>query len=175
MAAIDGKVLRRSFADAASRSPPHPVQAFASEARLVLGQVRAAGKSNEITALPALLEMLALKGRIVTADAMHTQRETARAVTAAGGDYVPALKGNRGPLYEDAKLYLDDPAQNAGRRRHRDTDGGHGRIETRTASVAHDIDWLQGSMAGPDRPPSARRSPRTRPEPGRQPRRSTTS
>ena len=141
--AIDGKALRRSFADAASRSPLHLVQAFASEARLVLGQVRVAGKSNEITALPALLEMLALKGRIVTADAMHTQRETARAVTAAGGDYVLALKGNQGTLYEDAKLYLDDPAQDAGRRRHRDTDGGHGRIETRTASVAHDIDWLQ--------------------------------
>ena len=141
--AIDGKALRRSFADASSRSPLYPVHAFASEARLVPGQVRAAGKSNEIKALPALLEMPALKGRIVTADAMHTQRETARAVTAAGGGYVPALKGNRGTLYEDAKLYLDDPARETDRLRHRDIDGGHGRIETRTAGVAHDIDWLR--------------------------------
>ena len=108
----------------------------------MLGQVRVEGKSNEIKALPALLEMLALKGRIVTADAMHTQRETARAVTAAGGDYVPALKGNQGTLYEDAKLYLDDPARED-RLRHRDIDGGHGRIETRTAGVDHDIDWLR--------------------------------
>ena len=109
--AIDGKTLRRSFADAAPRSPLHLVQAFASEARLVLGQVRVEDKSNEIAAVPALLEMLALKGRIVTADAMHTQRRTAQAVTEAGGDYVLALKGNQGALYEDVKLYLDAPAQ----------------------------------------------------------------
>lgn len=141
--AIDGKALRRSFADAASRSPLHLVQAFASEARLVLGQVRVEDKSNEIAAVPALLEMLALKGRIVTADAMHTQRRTAQAVTEAGGDYVLALKGNQGALYEDVKLYLDDPAQDGNRPRHQDVDGGHGRIETRTASVAHDVDWLQ--------------------------------
>ena len=77
--AIDGKSLRRSFA----------------EARLVLGQVKVDGKSNEIAAMPQLLEMLALKGRIGTADAMHTQRATAEAVTARGGDYVPALKAGQ--------------------------------------------------------------------------------
>ena len=147
--AIDGKTLRRSFADAASRSPLHLVQAFASEARLVLGQVRVEDKSNEIAAVPALLEMLALKGRIVTADAMHTQRRTARAVTEAGGDYVLALKGNQGALYEDVKLYLDAPAQDGNRLRHQDVDGGHGRIETRTASVVHDVDWLQERQRWP--------------------------
>ena len=120
--AIDGKALRRSFSDAASRSPLHLVQAFASEARLVLGQVRVEGKSNEIAAVSALLEMLALKGRVVTADAMHTQRRTARAITAAGGE---ALKGNQGALYEDVKLYLDDPAQDENWPCHRDVDGGH--------------------------------------------------
>ena len=146
--AIDGKALRRSFADAASRSPLHLVQAFASEARLVLGQVRVEDKSNEVAAVPALLEVLALKGRVVTADAMHTQRQTARAVTVAGGDYVLALKGYQGALYEDVKLYLDDPAQ-GGCLYHQDVDGGHGRIETRTASVAHDIDWLQGRHRWP--------------------------
>ena len=147
--AIDGKALRRSFAAAASRSPLHLVQAFASEARLVLGQVRVEDKSNEIAAVPTLLEMLALKGRVVTADAMHTQRQTARAVTAAGGDYVLALKGNQGALHEDVKLYLDDPAQDENCLSHQDVDGSHGRIETRTASVAHDIDWLQGRHRWP--------------------------
>ena len=67
--AIDGKSLRRSFATAATRSPAHLVQAFAARARLVLGQVKVADKSSEITAMPKLLEMLALKKRIVTADA----------------------------------------------------------------------------------------------------------
>ena len=94
--AIDGKALRRSFADAASRSPLHLVQAFASEARLVLGQVRVEDKSNEIAAVPALLEMLALRGRVVTADAMHTQRRTAQAVTAAGGRLRAGAEGQPG-------------------------------------------------------------------------------
>ena len=107
--AIDGKALRRSFAAAASRSPPHPVRAFVGEARPVLGQVRVEDRSNGIAAVPAVLGMPALKGRIVTADAMRTQRRMARAVTAAGGDHVLALKGNQGAPYEDVKPYPDDP------------------------------------------------------------------
>ena len=82
--AVDGKSLRRSFDRAKKQSALHLVQAFAAEARLVLGQVAVDEKSNEITALPALLNMLSLKGRIVTADAMHTQRTTAETVTQAG-------------------------------------------------------------------------------------------
>ena len=73
--AIDGKSLRRSFADAAARSPVHLVQAFAARARLVLGQVKVADKSNEIAAMPKLLEMLALKGRIVTADVSTAEQK----------------------------------------------------------------------------------------------------
>ena len=76
-----------------------------------MGQVRVEGRSNGITAVSALLEMSAPKGRVVTAAAMHTQRRTAQAVTAAGGDYVPTLKGNQGAPYEDVKPYLDDPVQ----------------------------------------------------------------
>ena len=147
--AIDGKALRRSFADAADRSPLHLVQAFAVDARLVLGQVRVEAGSNEITALPRLLALLSVRGRIVTADAMHTQRETAAAVTGRGGDYVLALKGNQGTLHEAVKLYLDDPAQAENCRSHQDVDGDHGRIETRVASVAHDIGWLQASHDWP--------------------------
>ena len=147
--AIDGKAFRRSFAAAASRSPLHPVRAFAGGARPVLGQVRVEDRSNGIAAVPALLEMPAPEGRIVTADAMRTQRRTARAVTAAGGDYVLALKGNRGALYEDVRPYPDDPAQDGNCLCHRDVDGSHGRIGTRTADVAHDIDRLQGRHRRP--------------------------
>ncbi len=141
--AIDGKSLRRSFADAAARSPVHLVQAFAAGTRLVLGQVKVDDKSNEIAAMPKLLEMLALKGGIVTADAMHTQRATAEAVTARGGDHVLALKGNQGSLYEDVRLYLDDPAQADKLQSCQHVDGDHGRIETRRASVCHEIAWLR--------------------------------
>ena len=83
--AVDGKALRRSFEDGSERSPTHLLQAFASEARLTLAQVKVDGKSNEIPALPELLELLELldlKGRTVTADAMHAQRGTAAAIVA---------------------------------------------------------------------------------------------
>ena len=96
--AVDGKALRRSFEDAANRSPLHLVQAFATEARLTLGQVEVDGKSNEVPAMPVLLKMLDISDKLVTADAMHTQRETATAVPAKGGDYLLALKGNQGTL-----------------------------------------------------------------------------
>ena len=141
--AIDGKSLRRSFATAATRSPVHLVQAFAARARLVLGQVKVADKSNEIMAMPRLLKMLALKGRIVTADAMHTQRATAEAVTARGGDYALALKANQGRLHEDVRPYLDDPARADELPLCQQVDGDHGRIETRCATVCHEMAWLQ--------------------------------
>jgi len=141
--AIDGKALRRSFDKASGKSPLHLVHAFAVEARLVLGQVAVDQKSNEITAIPELLTLLDVKDRIITADAMHTQRATSEAVCARGGDYILALKGNQGTLFEDAKLYLDDPALTANCQSFQSVDADHGRIETRTAVISDDIDWLQ--------------------------------
>ena len=143
MAAVDGKALRRSFPDAAPRSPPHPVRAFASEARSVMGQMRVKGRSNGIAAVPTLLEMPAPKGRIVTADAMHTQCRTAQAVTAAGGDHMRTPKGDRGAPYEDVKPCSGDPAQDGNWPCHRDADGGHGRIGACIARVVRDIDRLR--------------------------------
>ena len=141
--AIDGKALRRSFEDASNRSPLHVANAFAAGARLTLGQVRVDGKSNEITAMPALLEVLDVEGMTVTADAMHTQRATAAAVTARGGDYVLALKGNQETLHDDVRLHMADP-ENAGKmKRFNDVGKGHGRIEIREAVVCYDVDALQ--------------------------------
>ncbi|MCP5082064.1 MAG: ISAs1 family transposase [Alphaproteobacteria bacterium] len=147
--AIDGKALRRSFCKASGASPLHLVQAFAAEARLVLGQARVDEKSNEITALPALLALLDLKGTTITADALHTQRATSEAICAKKGDYVLALKANQGRLYEDVKLYLDDPETAGNIQSFQTVDGDHGRIETRSASLCHDIDWLQEHHAWP--------------------------
>ena len=140
--AIDGKTLRRSFCRASGKSPLHLVQAFAAQARLVLGQAAVDGKSNEITALPELLSLLDVKGRIITADAMHTQRATAEAVCARGGDYVLALKGNQGSLFKDATLFLDDLETADNSHTFQSVDADHGRIETRTALVSNDIGWL---------------------------------
>ncbi len=147
--AIDGKCLRRSFDRASGTSPLHLVQAFATQARLVLGQIAVDEKSNEISAMPALLELLDLDGRIVTADAMHTQRGTAGAIRAQGGDYVLALKGNQGTLHEDVKLFLDDPGCEESLLTFQSVDDGHGRIETRAAAISTDIGWLQERHSWP--------------------------
>lgn len=141
--AIDGKTLRRSFDRASGKSPLHLVSAWAAGSRLVLGQVATEEKSNEITAVPKLLEMISLKGAIVTTDALNCQRAIAAQVIAQGGDYVLALKGNQGTLHDDVRRFLDDPAHASELTESREVDGGHGRIETREAFVSTKIGWLQ--------------------------------
>jgi hypothetical protein len=93
--AIDGKTSRRSHARGRGREPLHTVSAWASRQRLVLGQEATDAKSNEITAIPLLLERLELKGALVTIDAIGTQTAIAETIVARGGDYLLALKGNR--------------------------------------------------------------------------------
>jgi len=97
--AIDGKTLRGSFDKAAGRNPLHLVSAWASEARLTLGQVAVDSKSNEITAIPLLLELLDLQGATVTIDAMGCQKEIATKIVTKGGNYVLALKDNHEKLH----------------------------------------------------------------------------
>ena len=140
--AIDGKVLRRSFDRASSKSPLHMVSAWGCEQRLVLAQIATDAKSNEITAVPKLLEMLSLKGTIVTTDALNCQRAIAQQIVDQGGDYALALKGNQGTLHDDVKLFLDDPSCQATMTKPL-VEADHGRIETRTATVSTDIEWLQ--------------------------------
>lgn len=139
--AVDGKSLRRSFDRAAGASPLHLVSAWATEERLVLGQMKVAGGGNEITALPALLHLLSLEGATVTVDAMHCQRATAETIVARGGAYLMAVKTNQPALYEDIKLLMNDPAAPADGI-DETVDGDHGRIETRRAEVLHDVAWL---------------------------------
>ena len=146
--AVDGKTARRSFDRQNGRRPLHMVNAWAVGQQLVLGQRKVDGDSNEIKAMPELLALLALEGKIVTADAMHCQKATARTVLERGGNYVLALKGNQLALFEDVRLWLDDPATVPSDRA-ATVDGDHGRIETRRALVVHDVAWLAEAHAFP--------------------------
>jgi len=140
--AIDGKVLRRSFDRASGKSALHMVSAWGSQQRLVLAQMATDAKSNEITAVPRLLRMLSLKGAIVTADALNCQRAIAEQIVAQKGDYALALKGNQGTLFDDVVLLLDDAELKSSTSTPL-VEADHGRIETRTATVSTEIDWLQ--------------------------------
>jgi predicted transposase YbfD/YdcC len=143
--AIDGKTSRRS--KRGTKEAIHMVSAFAARQRLVLGQVKVSDKSNEIVAIPALLEMLAIEGAIVTIDAMGCQRDIAAKIVAKKADYVLALKGNQGTLREDIELFATEQKAKGFRdttvSRHETVDGDHGRIETRTYTAFHDVAWLQ--------------------------------
>ena len=145
--AIDGKTVRRSFQKKAAKAPIHMVSAFAARQRLVLAQVRVAEKSNEIVAIPALLDMLAIEGAIVSIDAMGCQRDIAAKIVDRKADYVLALKGNQGSLREDVELFAAEQKANDFKdtkvSHHQTVDGEHGRIETRTYTAFHDIAWLQ--------------------------------
>jgi predicted transposase YbfD/YdcC len=145
--AIDGKTSRRSGRKQRGSPAVHMVSAFAARQRLVLGQVKVAEKSNEIIAIPKLLDMLAIEGAIVTIDAMGCQRDIAQKVLDKKADYVLALKGNQGSLREDVETFVAEQQaagfKDAAISRDRTVDGDHGRIETRTTTVIHDVAWLQ--------------------------------
>ena len=123
------------------------VSAFAARQRLVLAQVKVAEKANEITAIPKLLDMLAIEGAIVTIDAMGCQRAIADKILDRKADYVLALKGNQGSLRDDVAIFTAEQKDNDFKdttiSRDETVDGDHGRIETRTTTVIHDIGWLQ--------------------------------
>jgi predicted transposase YbfD/YdcC len=145
--AIDGKTSRRAYKKKGADAPIHIVSAFAARQRLVLGQVKVAEKSNEIIAIPKLLDMLVIEGAIVTIDAMGCQREIARKVIDKKADYVLALKGNQGTLRDDVELFVAEQKtrnfKDTAISQHETVDGGHGRIETRRTTVIHDVEWIQ--------------------------------
>lgn len=144
--AIDGKTSRRSGRKGA-RDALHTVTAFAARERLVLAQVKTDAKSNEITAIPALLDLLSIKGAVVTIDAMGCQREIARKIIDKGADYILALKGNQASLHGDIELFVKEQKYvnfaQAKISTCQTIDAGHGRIETRHATLIHDVGWLQ--------------------------------
>jgi predicted transposase YbfD/YdcC len=149
--AIDGKTSRRSHDQARERNPLHLVSAWASRQRLVLGQQACAEKSNEITAIPLLLERLALHGCLVTIDAMGCQTKIARTILDKGADYLLAVKRNWSNLYQEIERYFKD-IPDSERASHTTIDADHGRIETRRHTVSHHVGFLDAGRRFPGEP-----------------------
>lgn len=145
--AIDGKTLRGSANEVTSTADIHMVSAYGTHSRLVLAQQKVSDKSNEITAIAAVLDLLDITDHIVTIDAMGCQRNIAKKIRDKGADYVLALKGNQGTLSEDVRLFLHTeaakPVSTAISDTYSEADAGHGRIETRKCVVSSQIDWLE--------------------------------
>lgn len=144
--AIDGKTMRGS-ADASSASRAlHIVSAWAAARNITLAQVKVEEKSNEITAVPILLDMIGIKGAVVTADAMSCQKSIAAQIIAGEADYVLALKGNQSSTHDEIKNYflqaLDIDFEGIEHDRFVTVEKGHGRIEIRTVYATDDLDWL---------------------------------
>jgi len=144
--AIDGKTLRRSFEHAWDKSGLHLVTAWCVQENLVLAQQAVEQKSNEITAVPQLLEMLDIRGAVVTVDALNTQTEIAARIIKGGGDYVMAVKDNHPTLSDAVQRNLDEMVlENFGGVEHvyhETTESGHGRIDTRKLWATSQIQWL---------------------------------
>lgn len=141
--AIDGKSVRGSHHGGGG--PIHLVSAWSATAGLTLGQIRTADKSNEITAIPELLEALDIQGAIITMDAMGCQHNLATQIVQGGADYVLAVKDNQPGLAEAVRLWFD--SANAGTLDRPfwadiQTEKDHGRIETRRCVVTNDVSWL---------------------------------
>jgi predicted transposase YbfD/YdcC len=150
--AIDGKTSRRSHDRAQDRGPLHLVSAFATTSGLVLGQEAVEGKTNELSAIPVLIDRLAenggLKGALVSIDAIATNAAIAAKITDAGADYLLAVKGNQPTLRAEVES-LFETAQLPGEDCIVDWDKGHGRIERRAVGVVREVDWLDGDRRFP--------------------------
>ncbi len=150
--AIDGKTSRRSHARGRGREPLHTVSAWASRQRLVLGQEAVDAKSNEIMAIPLLLQRLELKGALVTIDAIGAQAAIAETIVARGGDYLLALRGNRPATRDDVAAFFADPPTGMIADTHETVDNDHGRLETRRHVVSHEVAWLRSDRRYPHEP-----------------------
>lgn len=151
--AIDGKTLRRSYDAQDSRAAIHMVSAWASQQSLVLGQVKTDEKSNEITAIPQLLEALELTGCLVTIDAMGCQKSIAEKIRDRGADYLLALKANHPTLSQAVECFFDADNGLSENRLFDIADSeerNHGRIEYRQCQVSSDVNCLPGHQAWPD-------------------------
>jgi predicted transposase YbfD/YdcC len=137
--AIDGKTIRGAKANG-KKSPVHMVSAWANGSNLVLGQTRVNEKSNEITAIPKLLEMLILEGAVVTIDAMGCQTDIAEKIISKKADYILAVKGNQKQLHQNIQ---DEFRFSKTIESSTDLDLGHGRIETRICSVVTDFKFIE--------------------------------
>lgn len=153
--AIDGKTARRTHDSRKGLKALHTLNAYASNARLVLGQMSVPEKTNEVTAIPDLLDHLAeaghLKGALVSIDAMGTQVAIAAKIVSHGADFLLPLKGNQPTLQADVADYFRTALQTDLVRR-TTVEKGHGRIETRAVAVSGDVDWILSDRSYPGQP-----------------------
>src|ERR1700686_1441291 len=151
LVAIDGKTSRRSHDRKRGQKALHLVSAFATTRRLVLGQEATDEKSNEITAIPALVERLDLEGALVSIDAMGCNPNIAQSILDAKADYLLAVKDNQPTLHADIKSYFETaPSSEVGRVETVGKD--HGRIEVRTHTVSQVVDWYAAQRSYPGAP-----------------------
>jgi predicted transposase YbfD/YdcC len=149
--ALDGKTSRRTHNRREGQPPLHLVSAFATNLKLVLGQQAVDEKSNEITAIPLLLERLDVSGALVSIDAMGCNPNIARDIRDAGGDYLLALKKNQPTLYNDVESYFKS-APSSEIMQFQTVGKEHGRIEIRRHFVSHEADWFTTERSYPDAP-----------------------
>ena len=143
--AIDGKTIRNSNDDTDSKSAIHLVSAYASDNRVCLGQEAVHEKSNEITAIPKLLEILAIKGCIVTIDAMGCQKKIAKAIVKKEADYILMVKDNQ----KNLRFQIEDSFKTKKiKASHTSNDFGHGRIEIRTCDIIEDLSLIKKGKIG---------------------------
>lgn len=143
---FDGKTLRGSIDHGGRKTGLHLIHAWDQHHQLVLGQRACDDKSNEITAVPKLLELLDVKAAVVSVDAMHCQKQTAKAIRKAGADYLMAVKANHESLYEDVKLFFDDAIEQNDEQllvAAAEPDNTHGRLDERTVWASGDVGWLR--------------------------------
>jgi predicted transposase YbfD/YdcC len=148
LVAIDGKTSRRSHDRKRGQKALHLVSAFATTRRLVLGQEATEEKSNEITAIPALVERLDLEGALVSIDAMGCNPNIAQSILDAKADYLLAVKDNQPTLHAEIKSYFDTAPSNQVERS-QVVEKGHGRLEIRTHTVSHEVDWMTPERSYP--------------------------
>jgi predicted transposase YbfD/YdcC len=148
LVAIDGKTSRRSHDRKRGQKALHLVSAFATTRRLVLGQEATDEKSNEITAIPALVERLDLEGALVSIDAMGCNPNIAQSILDAKADYLLAVKDNQPTLHAEIKSYFDTAPSNQVERS-QVVEKGHGRLEIRTHTVSHEVDWMTPERSYP--------------------------
>src|SRR6266704_3238515 len=151
LVAIDGKTSRRSHNRKTGQKPLHLVSAFATNSRLVLGQEAVDEKSNEITAIPALVERLDLEGALVSIDALGCNTTIARSILDAKADYLLAVKDNQPTLHADVESYFDTAPPNKVERS-QTVEKGHGRLEIRNYTVSQVVNWYAAQRSYPGAP-----------------------
>ena len=137
---IDGKLLRRALTK--DGKMPCIVSAYSNRTKLVIGQVKADEKSNEITAIPNLLDLLFLKGAIVTIDAAGCQKKIVKKIFKRGAGYIISLKGNQSNMHNEICAFMQDPTFKKKFKKAKTVDKGHGRVETRVCWQTDDIEWF---------------------------------